>query len=123
MNAPVSMAVSAVLVMMAAPAISAGGYQPRVRTHQEAAAQLPRHGQVLPPRHGQSPVPHHGQAVQGIAPAATNPGMPSFHQPSYSIDRKEWWLPHPYFPQNAQSPGYPSRPGRPPYAGYWHERR
>ncbi|MNC89506.1 hypothetical protein D3C83_54510 [compost metagenome] len=95
------------------------------------AAQVPRHGQVQPPRHGEVPVPLHGQpaprhvqpAPQGVAPAATNPGMPSFHLPSYSIDRKEWWQPHPYFPSNAQSPGYPSHPGRPPYAGYWHERR
>ena len=46
----------------------------------------------------------------GLPPAA---GMPSFHQPSYSIDRQEWWQPHPYFPQNGQGPaGYPSNPGR-----------
>ena len=84
MNAPVSMAVSAVLVIMTTPALSAGGYQPRARTHQEAAAQVPRHGQALPPRHGQAPVPRHGDMplsrhgqapVQGLAPQATNPGL------------------------------------------------
>jgi hypothetical protein len=113
MKALAGVAVAVVVVVQAAPADAAGGYRPP--THQEMATQLPRHGQVQPPRHGQP-------AAQGIAPQATNPGMPSFHQPSYSIDRKEWWQPHPYFPQNAQSPGYPSRPAR-PYAGYWNERR
>lgn len=115
MKAPVSIAVSAILAIAAAP-VSAAGNPARPMTHREAAASVPRHGQVIPPRHGQAP-------VQGIAPAATNPGMPSFYQPSYSIDRKEWWQPHPYFPQGAQSPGYPSRPPVRPYAGYWHEQR
>jgi len=123
MKAPVSIAVLAVFAIAAVPALAGGGRTARPMTHQEAAALVPRHGQVVPPRHGETIPPRHGQApVQGIAPAATNPGMPSFHQPSYSIDRKEWWLPHPYFPQNAQSPGYPSRPAR-PYAGYWREQR
>jgi len=49
--------------------------------------------------------PHTGQT-----PAA---GMPGFHQPSYSIDRTEWWKPHPYFPSNGQgaAAGYPSHQG------------
>jgi len=41
--------------------------------------------------------------------------MPSFYQPSYSIDRKDWWLPHPYFQSNGQGFGYSTRPvARPP---------
>jgi hypothetical protein len=45
--------------------------------------------------------------------------MPSFYQPSYSIDRKDWWQPHPYFQSNGQGFGYPTRPVARPHAGYW----
>lgn len=53
--------------------------------------------------------PDSGSAQPAQAPA----GMPSFYQPSYSIDRKEWWQPHPYFQSNGQGFGYPSRPVHP----------
>ena len=114
MKAPVSIAVAAAFAVLAAPVFAGGGQHPRIQTHRDTAAQAPRHGQ--PPRASQSVTP-------GLQPQATNPGMPSFHQPSYSIDRKEWWQPHPYFQSNGQGAGYPSRPVTRPYAGYWNERR
>ena len=59
----------------------------------------------------------------GVAPNTTPPaGMPSFYQPSYSIDRKEWWQPHPYFQSNGQGYGYPSHPGHQPRGGVRHPR-
>ena len=115
MKTPLSLVVTAaVLVLSAAPALAGGGHHPRIQTHRDTAAQLPRHGQL--PRPSQ-PV------TEGLRQQATNPGMPSFHQPSYSIDRKEWWLPHPYFQPNSQSFGYPTHPVGRPHAGYWVQER
>ena len=108
MKAPVSIAVAAAILFLAAPAFAGGGHMPRIQTHQGASAQVPRHGQP---------------AIQGVQPAATNPGMPSFHQPSYSIDRKEWWQPHPYFQSNGQGFGYPTHSGTRPYSAYGIRRR
>ena len=65
------------------------------------------------PRPGFKPGPTDPRT--GQAPAA---GMPGFHQPSYSIDRTEWWKPHPYFPSNGQgAAGYPSHQGPHHYHG------
>jgi hypothetical protein len=115
MKAPLSLVVTAAMwVITVAPVMAGGAHQPRIQTHHDTAAQAPRHGQ--PPRPSQ-PV------TQGLRQQATNPGMTSFHQPSYSIDRKDWWLPHPYFQPNSQSFGYPTRPVARPHAGYWVQER
>ena len=117
MATPVSFAVmAAMLVLAAAPALAGGGgRQPQPSSlypqssapmrHMELAAQQPRHGDpVTRPR----PDP---------APAPAAPASP--YQPSYSIDRKEWWKPDPYFQSNGQGFGYPTRPVTRPHAGYW----
>ena len=114
MKAPVSIAVAAAFAVLAAPVFAGGGQHPCIQTHRDTAAQAPRHGQPLRP--GQP-------ATQGLQPQATNPGMPSFHQPSYSIDRKDWWQPHPYFQSNGQGFGYPTHSGTRPYSAYGIQRR
>ena len=50
-------------------------------------------------------------------------GMPSFYQPSYSIETKEWWRPHPYFQSNGQGFGYPTRPVARPHSSYGYQGR
>lgn len=109
MKTPVSIAVAAVMFLAAAPALAAGSQAPRLHD----------------PRSLPAEAYHGGAARQGAQPPATHArrepapaGMPSFHQPSYSIDRKEWWLPHPYFQPNHQGYGYPSRPVTPQHPGH-----
>lgn len=82
----------AMMVFAAGPVVAGGGHSPQVHRPQHSAP-------------------------QATAPA----GMPSFYQPSRSIDTKEWWLPHPYFQSNGQGFGYPVRPVARPHAGYWTE--
>ena len=109
MKLPVSLTVAAAMwVIPAAPALAGGTNQPQF--HQPGV----RAHDVRP---SGNPGFHNGSAngTQAAAPA----GMPSFYQPSYSIDRKEWWLPHPYFQSNGQGFGYPTRPVGRPHAGYW----
>jgi hypothetical protein len=95
-------------VISAAPAVAGGAHQPRF--HQPGV----RAHDVRPS--GNAGVQNgSNNGVQASAPA----GMPSFYQPSYSIDRKDWWQPHPYFQPNSQGFGYPTRPVARPHAGYW----
>jgi hypothetical protein len=104
---------AAMLVLTAAPALAGGGRQPQPTSsyspsgapmrHMESAAQQSRHGDPV------------SRSRPNPAPAPAAPASP--YQPSYSIDRKEWWQPHPYFQSNGQGYGYPARPVR-PYAGY-----
>ena len=108
MKSPVSIAVAAVLVFAAAPALAAGAQAPRIHNPRSLPAETYHGGPARQGGHASQPRPQ------------TNPqpaGMPSFHQPSYSIDRTEWWLPHPYFQSNGQGYGYPSRPVT-PHHGY-----
>jgi hypothetical protein len=93
---------AAVFVFTAAPVMAGGGHQPRI--HQPGV-----HAQDT-----RTSGSGGGNGSQAGAPA----GMPSFYQPSYSIERKDWWQPHPYFQSNGQGFGYPTRPVARPYAGY-----
>ena len=107
MKTPVSLAVAAAMwVLTAAPAVAGGAHQPRSHQPGVRAQEVHPSGNAGLPNGG-------GNGAQAGSPA----GMPSFYQPSYSIDRKDWWQPHPYFQSNGQGFGYPTRPVR-PSAGY-----
>lgn len=97
-------AAAAIWVFTAAPVMAGGAHLPRFHQSGVHAQDARSYGNA-----GQG-----GNGSQAGAPA----GMPSFYQPSYSIERKEWWLPHPYFQSNGQGFGYPTRPVARPYAGY-----
>lgn len=122
MRTPVSLAATAaLLVLTAAPAMAGGGHSPQFNhsgkggssadTRYSGRRDLPRSGNAASP--------------QVTAPA----GMPSFYQPSYSIDRKDWWQPHPYFQSSGQGFGYPARPIADRYTerrtehGWWSNKR
>jgi len=105
MRTLVSLVVAAAMwVIAAAPALAGGAHQSRF--HQ--------------PGFGVQDARPSGNTGAQAAPPA---GMPSFYQPSRSIDTKEWWLPHPYFQSNGQGFGFPTRPVARPHAGYWVQER
>lgn len=109
MKSPVSIAVAAVLVFAAEPALAASAQAPRIHNPRSLPADAYHGGAAR--QDTQRPTTH-------ARPSPPPAGMPSFYQPSYSIDRKEWWLPHPYFQSNGQGYGYPSRPATSPHHGY-----
>jgi hypothetical protein len=90
-------------VITAAPALAGGAHQPRF--HQ-------------PGVRAQEVRPSGNAGVQNGNNNGAQAGMPNFYQPSYSIDRKDWWQPHPYFQSNGQGFGYPAHSGSRPYSGY-----
>ncbi len=129
----VSFAVTAaVLVLVTAPVLAGGisrhsqsssPYSPGApMRHMESAAQQPRHMEsaAQQPRHGDPVTTQRSDRAPAHASVPAAPASP--YQPSYSIDNKEWWQPHPYFQSNGQGFGYPTRPVR-PYAGYGADNR
>ena len=115
MNTPASIVLAAAMMtLMAAPVVAGGGQKPIIHNPQVIPAQAYHHGN--PGRHGGHRSA--GNTHPSPVPAA---GMPSFYQPSYSIDRKDWWRPHPYFQSNGQGFDYPTHPvtrTHPGYRGY-----